>query len=64
MNPFLDPPPDPVVVELRKPAVMAQAEFLDLLVRLGTSTWVDAEHSEFAPTSFDVHFHDHRNIGG
>ena len=50
MNPFLDPPPDPVVVELRKPAVMAQAEFLDLLVRLGVPTWVDADRTDFQDT--------------
>ena len=63
MNPFVSTPL-PVVTELRKPVTLAQAEYLDLLVRLGVPTWVDATHTEFEPTSFDVHFHDLRTIGG
>jgi len=55
MNPFLEPYELPIVVELRRPQRMAQAEFLDLLVRVGVPTWVDAEHTKFEPTSFDCY---------
>ena len=63
MNPFLTHELQ-LVRELRAPGRQAQAEFLDLLVRLGLSTWVDATRTEFEPTSFDIHFHDPRTIGG
>ena len=49
MNPFLTHEL-PVVSELRKPLRQAEAEYLDMLVRLGVPTWVDAEQTDFQPT--------------
>ena len=54
MNPFVTHELT-VVRALRKPLRQAEAEYLDMLVRLGVPTWVDAEQTDFQTTEFDYY---------